>query len=315
MAGAPSNVAWVSFQKQTAKGTPVALPTQKAPFAGGNILPDRQTARLSETDASRDAGVNYAQRGGVAGSPSIYGRDDTIGPVLEGAMGTKVRTGAVNFVDTYTPANALPYMTVHKMLGNIVYERFEDVMINELSVRSEAGSPLTVEAGLIGRTSTFLTADPAPAVAVAASAVYNYNEVAVTFAGGATSLISSLDLTYSNGVDYQQTDDFVPYDLAPGTREVTVGFDMIFETADHYRAFAYGSTVGTTQSATLYTTDLSFTFTKGTNNEIKFTLPSITVEELPPEPDPGGGPITVAVRAAANRSSSPVLTAVVKTQV
>jgi hypothetical protein len=174
---------------------------------------------------------------------------------------------------------------------------------------------MTVELGILGRRVERLAADPAPAVDVAQEDVYNFNEVAVSIGGAATSLVSSMELTYSNGVSLQQTDDYIPYDVVAGQRAVTVGFNMIFENFDHYNAFHYGSPTGTAQVGSVYQTDLNFTYTKGADNAVAFDLPSITIEEYPVDPDTGGDPIVVPVRARAKRSASPVLEVTVDTQV
>lgn len=319
MAGRRGNVAWMSLDIQSGKGVPVAVPTNKLPFAGGNILPRNERGELSETDASRDQGDTYAQQGGVEGSPSAYARDPYMPAVLQAALGARVDTpgthaAGVDYEAALTAANSIPYVTLHKMLDDYLYERFEDVLVNELTLRAEAGQPLTWEIGVLGRKATRLLTDPAPLVDVAQEDVYNFNEVAVTFNGGPTSLVSSMELTYGNGVSLQQTDDYIPYDVVAGQRSVTVGFNMIFENYDHYNEFHYGASNGVNQVGSVFETDVSFTYTKGAANEIALVLDAITVEEYPVEPDPGGEPIVVPVRARAKRSGSPVLAATVKTQ-
>jgi hypothetical protein len=68
------------------------------------------------------------------------------------------------------------------------------------------------------------------------------------------------------------------------------------------------------QSATLATVALDFEFILGANNSVKFTIPNASYEELPVDPDPGGAPIVVPVRARAQRGGN-IVTVVTKNQV
>ena len=320
MAGLRGNIAWIMAQKQASKGTAATWASTKAhknAFAGGNIGPVRETDNLSETDASRDRGSAYVTAAGVEGEPEVYVREDSIVLWLNAALGSLSTTGASNYVHTVTPGNSLPYLTVWKMLSDTLHEEYRDCKVGSLSISAESGSPLTATIGIQGAKSTRLTAavDNATPLAVETSAPYNYNEVAVTLGGGATALVRSFELTIENNVSRQQTDDVEPYDVVEGTREVSLGFDLIFESLDEYNKFHYGGAAGTQISPTIFTTSAAFVFSRGANNEIGFNLPSIAYEEFPIEPDPGGEPVTASVRAVAQRSGSPVVTATVKNQV
>jgi len=322
MAGLKGNVAWWALAKQSSgKGTAATSANELIPFSGGNIQVTRETGNLSETDSSRDQGVSYIVRSGVEGGPEAYVRDAYASTLLEAALGTDNKTGtSPNFTHTITPANDLSYYTIWRNQSNTLWEKFTDCMVSELSVKSEAGAPLTFSTSIMGRTPTRLTTDPT-AVAqdlasktVANGAVYNYNDATVTLGGSATALIRSFELSINNNVSMQQTDEVVPYDLVPGQREVTLSFDLIMENLLEYNKFFYGSDSGVAASSSIYTTSASFEFIKGTNNSIKFDIPSLAYEAFPVEPNPNGDPIIVSVRAQAQRGSSPVLTATVKNQ-
>lgn len=321
MAGLRGNNAWLMLAKQSAKGTAATVAantTFKVPFSGGNIGPVRETDNLSETDASRDQGVPYVVTTGVEGSPEVYVRDASIGAILLGALGADAVTGTTpNYVHTITPANTLPYFTFWRDLSDTLYERYQDCQIGSVTISTEAGAPLTAAMGVQGLVPTRLTTDPSttPAIPLANSTVYNYNQATVTLGGSATSVIRSMELTIENNLQRQQTDDVIPYDVVPGLREVTLSFDLIFETLDQYNNFHYGSIAGTSVVNTIYQTSAVFSFSQGANNSISFNLPQIAYTELSPEPDPGGDPITVSVAATAVRGASPVLTATVNNQV
>jgi hypothetical protein len=99
-------------------------------------------------------------------------------------------------------------------------------------------------------------------------AVYNYNDVtgAVTLGGSVSALIRSFELTIENNLSLQQTDSSIPFDVVEGTREISLGFDLIFSDLTEYNKFHYGGAAGTTQVPSVFTTSAQFVFTKGTNN-------------------------------------------------
>lgn len=318
MAGLRGNEAWLAFGKQSGKGSPAATATFKNPFSGGNIAPVRETDQLAETDSSRDRGQTYVTTSGAEGDPEVYVRDDSVGALLFAVLGADAVTGVgPNYTHSITPANVQPYYTFWRGISSTLFERFDDCKVGSLTISADAGQPLTASLGVTGRDAERLVADPSGAwtgVDLADGAVYNYNEASVTLGGGATALVGSFELSIENNVSPQQTDDVVPYDVVEGTREVSLGFDLIFETLAEYNKFHYGGAAGTEISKDVFTTSASFTFTKGTNNEVAFTLPSIAYEEFDVAPDPGGDPIVVAVRAAAQRNT-PIITATIKNQV
>lgn len=321
MAGYKGNIAWLLAQAQAVKGTPATIDVAKAykmPMTGGGMAPTRSVERLSETDASRDAGVSYVQVTGAEGSPEFYVRDKSAPFWLWAGFGSVVSTGTTpNYTHTITPGNTLPYLTTWRNVGDALYERFIDCKVGSINVSADAGSPLTMTAGITGTQTTRLTAvpDTGTPVSVESGAVYNFNRATVTLGGAETRLVSSFDMTLENNVTAQQTDDSIPYDVVEGLREVSLSFDMIFESLAEYNKFHYGGAAGTQIDPNIFTTSAVFTFTLGTNNEISFNLPSIAYEEFPVEADPGGDPITVSVSAVGQRSGSPIVTATVKNQV
>lgn len=322
MAGLQGNVAWLLAQKQITKSvvpTITATSGYKMPLSGGSMGPTRTTDNLSETDASRDRGVTYVQQTAAEGSPEFYVRDNSIGFWLFAALGADAPTGTMpNFTHAITPANILPYVTCWRDIADTLYEQYLDCKVGSLTISAEAGAPLTATAGIMGRSSTRLAASPdaATPIAIQSGPVYNFNDVtgAVVLGGGATALVRSFELTIENNLSLQQTDASVPYDVVEGTREISLGFDMIFADMLEYNKFHYGSGAGTTQVATTFTTSALFTFTKGANNSVAFNLPVIAYEEFPVEPNAGGDPIVVSVRAAAQRNT-PIITATVKNQI
>lgn len=338
MAGLSGKSAWLALARNNAAGdrstnsAPVVpaptTPTYKLPFSGGSIGPVRETDRLAETDVSRDQSAAYVTTGGVEGSPEVYVRMDSIGAILASVMGTVTTVAGPPNVHTFKPAQGMPYYTFWRNTGgaNGVYEQFVDVFVSSATFAAEAGAPLTAALAVQGLKTIPIQAGATKtaldAVALNQAAVPNFNVAAVALGGGvgtptAVRNIRSFELTIENNVSRQQTDDVVPYDIVPGTREISLGFDMIFENADEYFKFHTGTNAGTAISPSIFTTNAEFTFTIDANNEIKFTLPSIAYEEFPVEPDPGGDPIIVPVRAVAQKAVgvTDLLTVVLKNAV
>lgn len=324
MAGLPGKQAWIAAGKQTAKGTIAAATKVCAqwPLTDGSIAPTRDNDNLAETDDSRDAGATYIKQTAVNGNPAVYARDNSIDVLLAAAMGTVVDSGTTNFVHTITPATALPYMSFWRMIGNTLWESFTDCFVSDISIKAEAGSPLTCQATIMGLTPIRLTSDPSaawtgpPVTTLENGYVYNYNNAVVTLGGSTTALVSSFQLDLTNNVVLQQTNAAVPYDVQAGTRELDVSFDLIFENLTEYNKFHYGGASGTTESAALFSTTLDFTFSNGANNAIQFTIPLFAYEEFPVEANADGSPVTVSVRGQAQRGAPgvPLATFVVKNQ-
>lgn len=314
MAGLSGKTAYIGGAKQTSKGSAATAALYKNAFSGGSIGPVRETDRLSETDSSRDQSAAYTTTGGVEGSPEIYVRPRTFAFWMHAVLGSTTTTGTMpTFTHVQKPADLLPWLTIWSLKGapaasGGLLEKFSDCQVGSATISADAGAPLTMALGVQGLTPARLTGvDPNLAVVMDSDAVFNYNNAAVALGGGgtptATRLISSFELTIENNLSRQQTDDFIPYDVSTGTREISLGFDMLFETYDEYNKFHYGGAAGTTISPNIFTTNARFTFTIDANTEIAFDLPSIAYEEFPVDPDPGGDPIVVSARAVAQKAT------------
>jgi hypothetical protein len=310
-----SNVAWVQGAKQTAKGTPYVTPKWRTRVSSDDRLaPRAETATFPETDSSRDAPNSEKMQGGTEGSFAFGVRDSIFHWFAELALGDKVTSGATNFTHTSVGSNTLPYFGAEQMLGDTLWERYDDLVANELTVSVEAGGFMTASLSAMGITVVRQTAVPGTLATLASGPLYTFNEATVSLGGSAVGYVRSMNLTLSNNIQLLQTDDIAPRDIHVGMREVTLGFDMLFEDLTQYNLFHYGSTVGTAQSATTSTTDLLFSFSKGVNNSIDFDFDSVNYEEYPIGPDPGGEPIIVSARVRARRSGTQLLKIVTKNQ-
>lgn len=314
MAGLSGSQAWFGIGKNTAnaKGAHATTPTAVNPFTEGDARPDRVVERLQETDNNRDPGSAYLVRGGASGAPGIYVRPETFPNYASAALGKRVTTGAgapfTHAIDTNT--GTLPYVTFFKMLGATLFERFEDCLVNSLTVRAEAGQPLTAVVNFLGLSVTRAAAVWASAAAQDVDEPWFFHEGTVTIGGSGVTNVRSFEITIENNVTQQQTDSIALYDAVPGRRDLTFSFDMIFDSVSAFNAYKthhYGSTSGTTQSTTLQTTSLDFAFAKGADT-IQFAIPVAAYEEFPAEPDAGGDAVISSVRGGGVRSASPLTT-------
>lgn len=161
MAGIPGNQASLALAKQTAgRAAGVTAYTDRLPFSGGNIQPSRNIDQLSETDSSRDQGVSFLTSFGVEGSPEVYVRDANIHHILEAALGTIADAGAGPYTHTVTPAATLPYYSMYRELGTVLYEQFTDCKVSELTISADAGQPLKAAMTVMGRDGQRLTSAP-----------------------------------------------------------------------------------------------------------------------------------------------------------
>jgi hypothetical protein len=313
MAGIRGNQAYLLNSIQEEKGKAITAWEDKHFFSGGSISPSKSTEQLAETDDSRDEGDAYVTQTSVEGAPEVYGRASTLHHWLEYVLGSRETSGVGPYVHTIKPADAIPYVTFGRMQGGVLFEEFTDCKVSEATFSAGTASPLTVASTIVGRGAKRLAAEWSAGLAppsAPSEAPFNFNNASVKLAGGATSLVSSFETTISNSASAQQTDDSVPYDVVEGLRSATLGFDLIFETLAKYNEFHYGAAEGTTQTTTLPSTTAEFTFTIGTDI-VKFVYPDIIYEEFPVEPDPGGDPIVVPVRARAQRHAEGPVYAVV----
>lgn len=321
MAGLRGNQAFWTIATQAKKGEEPKKWLDTLLFTDGNLAPSRQTDQLSETDSSRNAGDFFVTQTGSEGSPAAYVRTASIHHLLEVALGTAAHEGSEEkFTHKISSAAALPYVTLGKGQGATLFEQFNDCKIDELSLNWSTGQPGTVGLSVMGRSAVRKTEQWKEEFAPPATSTLpplNFNKATVKIGGAETRLVSSFELTISNNLTVQQTDDAIPFDIVEGPLAVTLGFDFIVEDLKEYNKFHYGGEAGTAQSADIFTTeDLTFEFAgHNADNSLKLVVPKTAYTEFPVEPDAGGAPVTAAVRGAAQRDTDGFLQATVKNNV
>lgn len=321
MAGLRGNQAYWVVSKQSGKGVEPTKWEDTLLFTDGNLNPSRQTDQLSETDNSRNAGDFFVTQTGSEGQPAAYVRTASIHHLIEYALGASTHEGTEGeFKHKGSAAAALPYIALGKGQGATLFEQFNDCKVDELSFNWATGQPGTVSMSVMGRSAVRKTEQWKEAFAPPATSTLpplNFNKALVKIGGAETRLVSSFELTISNNLTVQQTDDSVPFDIVEGPLAVTLGFDYIVEDLKEYNKFHYGGEAGTTQSAEIFTTEnLTFEFAgNNAKNNLQFIVPKTAYTEFPVEPDAGGAPVTAAVRGAAQRHSEGFLKTETKNEV
>lgn len=218
------NIADIGLALQTAKGTPSAASQHRIYLTGGGIGPVRDHADLEETSASRLRATGYIQRTRAEGTPTAYVRPDMIGLLLYGALGTKAVSGAADpWTHTFTLATVQPWLTLWRNLGGLIFERFSDCKVGSLILRSEAGSPLSVEFSIVGMNPVHKSAAEATA-AVETTNTFMHSDGKGVFLveGAAVSSIESIEVSITTGVAAQYGDAISPYDVSEGQLQIQI---------------------------------------------------------------------------------------------
>jgi len=319
--------------KQTAKGTIPTTATFRMRVASGTPMPERTVADLEETGANRMRARSYIQTVGVGGSPDTFIRPASMGLLLYLAGGAKSVSGASDpFTHTFTLANTQPYFTMWRNVGDLLYERFEDCKISQLTITSEAGRPLRAQFqvnGLAPKSITNATWTTALGSLVAddGDPIMHYDGAgAFLVEASAVSSIERIVLSINNNIARQQGDAVSAYDVTEGMRNITVDTTQLIEDVTLYNKYHYGSaspTTGTGPTADPYeltgTNGIDFLWTQvaaapGPERSLRVQIPRLQVTNLGGyEPGTGNDPLkrTSTYTAYAPASGS-ALTATLK---
>jgi hypothetical protein len=320
VSGISARIGTLAIAKQSAKGTPAGAPTSKYYMSAADSLgPNKERGRLSRTDGGRDVGPGFTSQMSAGGDATIYAHPSALALPIAAAAGANADSGSTpNYIHTITPANDGMWVTIWRMLGNVVLERFDDCKITSITINGQAGQPLQVTLSFIGIKSTFLASDPV--LSVVNDAPYLYPEAVGAITIDAVAYpIPSVSFGINNNFSGFQADDYYFSDIDPGGRDVTLSLAARFTgpTAfPEYRQFYYGSAGGTAQSPAVGTHAFDVTWTRNVNTSLKITLPQVTYNAIPVHADPGGDPIGVDLACAVEppTAGGNIFTVVVKDQ-
>lgn len=323
----------LAIAKQTAKGTAATTATYRLRVAGGTPMPTRTINDLEETGTSRLRAQTFVASVGVEGTPETFVRLPSLGLLLYLAGGAKSVTGAADpYLHTITLANAQPYFTCWRMVGDLLYEKFIDCKVSALTITSEAGSPVRASFAITGIKSqsitlTTFTTETGAATLDDGDPLMHYDGAgAFLVEGTAVSSIERIVLTLANNTALQQGDSVTAYDVSEGMRDISVETTQALDEVAMYNRFHYG-TASPTTGTNPYTDPITLTGTNGIDflwtqvaaapgpeRSLRVQIPKLQVQAVGGyEPGTGGDPLkrTSTYKALAPTSGS-ALTALVK---
>jgi hypothetical protein len=317
--GISSRIGTIAIGKQSAKGTPASVPTVKFRTAGApSIMPIKDRARLNMTDSGRDGGDSYTSQMRIEGSFPVYMHPDGLGMVFGACLGTVVESGTTpNYTHTITPGNDMLWVTIWRMVGGVITERYEDCKITSIQIESTAGSPPVMTIGVIGLTATFEATD----TVLSAITTFPYLHMDACNRIKFDTIdyrIGRVSLGIENGAAGFQADCYTFSDIDPGNREVTLAALLRFggpTTFPKYREHYYGSDAGTTLSAVVATHAFEITYYSSANLSCQILLPQVRFAAVPVNADPGGDPIEIDLTTIVEKpAASPIMSVVIKDQ-
>lgn len=317
MSGISSRIGTVAFAKQTAKGAAAANPAVKLMMNGSpSLAPVKERGRFAMTDSGRDQGPGFTSGMRVEGDIPVYLHPDAMANLLYYALGSNADSGTnPNYTHTITPANDVPWVTIWRMVGGVIFEQFVDCKVNSLRIEGQAGQPLTATLSVIGITANKLASDTALAAVTSQPYIYPESNGLLKI-DTVAQRISGWSIGVDNGLSGFQADDYFFSDIDPGARTVTASFQTRFtglSAFPDYQGFYYGA--GSVLTPTVGTHAIDFTVQRTANLSLQLLAPQVTYAAVPVQPDPGGAPIGLEIACEVEKpSGSPIVTAVVKDQ-
>jgi hypothetical protein len=305
----------IAIAKQTGKGVAATNPTQKFKLqAPPSLMPLKARGRYAVTDLGRDPGPAYTSGIGVGGEFSVYMEPAAMALLWYLVLGANADSGAGPYDHTATPANDLPYCTIWRMVGSVVFEKYVDCKLGRLAGSGTSGNPFVLTLGVSGITATLEAADTGLAALDPAGLLFPELEAALKIDTVARA-VHKLDFEVNNNVSPYQADSYKYSDIDPGKREVSLSMAMRFAglTAfPDYQGFWYGAgALPRDLTPVVGTHAFEVTITRAVGLKQKLTMPQITYAGVPIEPDPGGDPIEIELACEVEKAAGvPVITVV-----
>jgi hypothetical protein len=315
MSGFSSALGHIAIAKQTAKGSPAAVPTKKFKLAAAPSLhPVKERARYAATDIGRDPGPAYTARLGVAGDFQVYAEPQAMALLWYLVLGANADAGAgPDYTHTATPANDLPYCTIWRSVGGNVFEKFTDCKLGRLAIAGGAGSPFTVTLGVEGIQSGIETAETALAALELAGYLFPEIQGLLQF-DAAVQRVHRVEFEINNNIGAYQADDYIPFEIDVGKRELglTVALRFAGRAAfPDYQDFFYGAAAPQAALTPVVDThSFEFTMRRAANIESKIVLPQVTYAGVPVQADPGGDPIEIELACNVEKAAASAIATV-----
>jgi len=298
--GVSSKLGTVGLAIQSGKGTPAALPTVKMDLAGSpSLMPRRDRARYVSTGQGRDGGLSYTSQIRVEGDMPVYLYPDGFWLLAYGVLGAHTHTGTPPAnTDVATPANDIPWLTIWRMVGGNLFERFTDVKLGSMTVEGTAGAPPIATVNVLGATSSWETSDTVLEALTTRPYVYHESCGGIEI-DGTPFEISRVTIGIDNNVSAYQADCIDLADVDVGNRDVTLSLLLRYQdpaTQPSYAELYYGSTTPAQDDPLVDSVDphtFSWTMTRDVNTSVVFDFPQVLYQAIEVNPDPGGDPIEI----------------------
>lgn len=223
------------------------------------------------------------------------------------ALGTNADSGAgPDYTHTATPANDLLWFTCWRQVGNQIFEKFTDCKLDRLSLESAAGAPLMATLGIQGITAAFEASEPVLAALTSPPLLHPEAKGRIKIDTVAQP-IDKFSFEIKNGVSPYQADDYIPSDIDPGARELSLALGTRFTGAlafPKYREFFYASDAGTVLSEVVGTHAFEIEFLRAANKSFKIALPQVVYAGVPVQPNPGGEAIHIDLACEVEKPNS-----------
>lgn len=238
----------LAIAPQSARGTAAAAAAFRMRVAGGTPMPVRTVNDVEETSPDRLRAQAFVANVGVEGQPDVFVRLPSMGLLWYLAMGAKSVSGAADpYTHVFTLANAQPWFTAWRMVGDLLYERFVDCKLAQLIVTSQNGAPVRGQFTIMGLHSEFI--DQSTFETEAESADLDDGPVLMHYDGAgkflvegtAVGSIERIVTTINNNTSQQQGDSLEGYDVSEGMRTIQIETTQAIEDAALYNRFHYGS--------------------------------------------------------------------------
>lgn len=245
----------LGIAKQTGMGVAATAAAFKTRVTGGDVAPLSNVQKLAETGRNRLSRVLFKASAGVDGNPALAVREKLAGLFLWGALGTKSVTGIADpWTHTITPANVLPYFTIWRMFGDMVWEKFIDCKFAQLEMVSEAEQALSMTATIVGTKAialdqaTYNTEVAVPYVDTDPF-VHHHGSGLLVVEGSAVSRMERAALTIANGAQRLFGDSIFADDVSEGGLTITVATRERVVAPALYNRLHYGSATPATGTA------------------------------------------------------------------
>ena len=323
------NIADIGVALQSAKGVASASAQHRVYLTGGGVAPDRTVADVEETSGTRLRAQSFVSQVAVGGEPSFAVRPASIGLFLYAAMGAKAVTGAADpYTHTFTLALTQPWLTVWRMLGGTLFERFVDCKLSSLNFESGAGGILTATAGIVGLTPSSQTSGEAIAVEGVEPFTHMDGKGQFVFEGVTLSRVSAMRVNIGTGVEADYGDGITADGAEEGMIEAIIETEQTISDFALWNRFHYGTAVPADNAPPIPTVielgapGLSIKYTKRQasgaaatpERSLEFTATKVQIAAIEgQESNTDGSPLTRTVRyRIVEPASGSGLTAVLK---